>query len=188
MGGSGSGALSVAPAAARVQPWPEADRRRSAPPAAAAAHHIDLLALSTRSDLSAAELLGQPVLLELLTSGGLANAVTGGDWRPFHGHVTRFAAVYDRLSTGGRGGSAASSFAIRSFVHWLSLAAGDWLSATCHHVSVGVSLRLSVSLSLSACLTRFVGVRSRAQFLVAVAATHPFVALLCSSLLCSVLP
>jgi len=65
----------------------------AAPPAAAAAHHIDLLALSTRSDLSAAELLGQPVLLELLTSGGLASAVTGGDWRPFHGHVTRFARI-----------------------------------------------------------------------------------------------
>lgn len=70
----------------------------AAAPAAPAACHIDLLALSTRADLSAADLLGQPVLLELLTSGGLlgavtggiASSVTGGDWRPFHGHVTRF--------------------------------------------------------------------------------------------------
>ena len=73
----------------------------AAPPASAAACHIELHALSTRSDLSAADLLGQPVLLELLTSGGLAGAltngaassVTGGDWRPFHGHVTRFARI-----------------------------------------------------------------------------------------------
>lgn len=70
-------------------------------PASPAACHIDLLALSTRADLSAADLLGQPVLLELLTSGGLAGALTGGlassatggDWRPFHGHVTRFARI-----------------------------------------------------------------------------------------------
>lgn len=71
-------------------------------PAAPAACHIDLLALSTRHDLSAADLLGQPVLLELLTSGNvfhdLSEALHGaaahahgpGDWRPFHGHVTRF--------------------------------------------------------------------------------------------------
>ncbi len=65
----------------------------AAPPASPAAHHIDLLALSTRSDLNAADLLGQPVLLELLTSGGLASAMTAGDWRPFHGHVTRFARI-----------------------------------------------------------------------------------------------
>jgi len=63
------------------------------PPASPAACHIDLLALSTRPDLSPADLLGQPVLLELLTSGGLASAVIGGDWRPFHGHVTRFARI-----------------------------------------------------------------------------------------------
>jgi len=70
-------------------------------PASPAACHIELLALSTRSDLSAADLLGQPVLLELLTSGGLADALTGGmasavtgaDWRPFHGHVTRLARI-----------------------------------------------------------------------------------------------
>ncbi len=70
-------------------------------PASPAGCHIELLALSTRSDLSAADLLGQPVLLELLTSGGLlgavtsgvASSVTDGDWRPFHGHVTRFARI-----------------------------------------------------------------------------------------------
>lgn len=45
--------------------------------------HIDLHALSTRHDLRAADLLGQAVRLELLTASGA--------WRPFHGHVTRFA-------------------------------------------------------------------------------------------------
>nr|WP_315197406.1 type VI secretion system tip protein TssI/VgrG [uncultured Aquabacterium sp.] len=48
-----------------------------------AACHITLQALSTRDDIQATELLGQPVHLELLTASGA--------WRPFHGHVTRFA-------------------------------------------------------------------------------------------------
>ncbi|HYR24914.1 MAG TPA: contractile injection system protein, VgrG/Pvc8 family, partial [Aquabacterium sp.] len=45
---------------------------------------IDLLALSPRADLLATDLLGQPVLLQLLTAAHL------DDLRPFHGHVTRF--------------------------------------------------------------------------------------------------
>lgn len=45
---------------------------------------IDLLALSPRADLLATDLLGQPVLLQLLTAAHLDNL------RPFHGHVTRF--------------------------------------------------------------------------------------------------
>ena len=49
-----------------------------------AACHIDLLALSPRADLRAADLLGQPALLELQT------ASAGARWRPFHGHITRF--------------------------------------------------------------------------------------------------
>lgn len=45
---------------------------------------IELLALSTRADLAPVDLLGHPVLLELLTAG------PGGTLRPFHGHVTAF--------------------------------------------------------------------------------------------------
>jgi type VI secretion system secreted protein VgrG len=51
-------------------------------PAAQSDDQIDLLALSTRHDLNPADLLGQPVLLELLTSQSRATL------RPFHGHVT----------------------------------------------------------------------------------------------------
>ena len=42
---------------------------------------IDMLALSTRTDLDVDDLVGQPVLLELLTSQSLTRL------RPFHGHV-----------------------------------------------------------------------------------------------------
>jgi type VI secretion system secreted protein VgrG len=67
-------------------------------PASPAACRIELLALSTQAKLQAADLLGQPVLVELLTSGsllaplagGVASTAPGGAWRPFHGHVTRF--------------------------------------------------------------------------------------------------
>ncbi|RZI81678.1 MAG: type VI secretion system tip protein VgrG [Rubrivivax sp.] len=45
---------------------------------------IELLALSARHDLDPAALLGQPVLLELLT------AQSRSTLRPFHGHVTAF--------------------------------------------------------------------------------------------------
>ncbi|MDX9844166.1 MAG: type VI secretion system tip protein TssI/VgrG [Aquabacterium sp.] len=66
---------------------------RACLPAGAAPHNapglltgfgIELLAVSTRSNLHAPDLLGQPVLLELLT----AHSTT--ELRPFHGHVTRF--------------------------------------------------------------------------------------------------
>ncbi len=47
-----------------------------------AGYAIDLLALSPRADIPPTELLGQPVLLELLT------AHSRDELRPFHGHVT----------------------------------------------------------------------------------------------------
>ncbi|MEY2842163.1 MAG: hypothetical protein RI920_200, partial [Pseudomonadota bacterium] len=47
-----------------------------------AGYAIDLLALSPRADIQPTELLGQPVLLELLT------AHSRDELRPFHGHVT----------------------------------------------------------------------------------------------------
>lgn len=48
------------------------------------AYAIDLLALSTKADIQPTDLIGQPVLLELLT----ANSTT--QLRPFHGHVLAF--------------------------------------------------------------------------------------------------
>ena len=48
----------------------------------ASGYAIDLLALSPRADLQPTDLLGQPILLELLT------AHSRTDLRPFHGHVT----------------------------------------------------------------------------------------------------
>ena len=54
------------------------------PAAGGAPDRIELLALSRNAHLHAPELLGQPVLLELLTAASLTQL------RPFHGHVTRF--------------------------------------------------------------------------------------------------
>jgi len=53
-------------------------------PGHAAGFGIDLLAVSLRTDLHAPDLLGQPVLLELLTAHSTTTL------RPFHGHITRF--------------------------------------------------------------------------------------------------
>ncbi|WP_290870982.1 type VI secretion system Vgr family protein [Aquabacterium sp.] len=50
----------------------------------ATGYTIELLALSTRADLAPVDLIGQPVLLELLT------AQSRDALRPFHGHVTAF--------------------------------------------------------------------------------------------------
>lgn len=50
----------------------------------ATGYAIDLLALSTWADLAPVNLIGQPVLLELLT------AHSRSALRPFHGHVTAF--------------------------------------------------------------------------------------------------
>lgn len=50
--------------------------------ASTAGFGIELLALSTRADVAPLDLIGQPVLLELLT------AHSREDLRPFHGHVT----------------------------------------------------------------------------------------------------
>jgi len=51
------------------------------------AFHMDVLALSTQAHLDPNDLIGQPVLLELLTDGSHALAGSTTAWRPFHGHV-----------------------------------------------------------------------------------------------------
>jgi type VI secretion system secreted protein VgrG len=60
--------------------WPDGASGSALRPATGYA--IDLLALSNRADIDATELLGQPVLLELLTANSRTRL------RPFHGHVT----------------------------------------------------------------------------------------------------
>jgi len=60
--------------------WPASGAGSALSPEAGYA--IDLLALSPRTDIAPAELLGRPVLLELLT------AASRQALRPFHGHVT----------------------------------------------------------------------------------------------------
>ena len=64
--------------------WLPAGAPPQQPPGQTTGFGIELLAVSTRADLHAPHLLGQPVLLELLT----AHSTT--ELRPFHGHVTRF--------------------------------------------------------------------------------------------------
>lgn len=61
-----------------------ADITESIGPDAGAGDKIELLALSTRDDLNPSDQLGQPVLLELLTSQSRTSL------RPFHGHITGF--------------------------------------------------------------------------------------------------
>jgi type VI secretion system secreted protein VgrG len=70
---------------------------------------MELLALSTRADLRAPDLLGQPVLLELLTAHSRTTL------RPFHGHVLAFELL------GADGGYARYRLQIGSwfdFLHW----------------------------------------------------------------------
>ena len=61
------------------------------PAARACGFGIELLALSTRADVAPLDLIGQPVLLELLT------AHSREDLRPFHGHVVRVLGLSARL-------------------------------------------------------------------------------------------
>ena len=61
--------------------------RESIAPEATRPVTIDLLALSTRAELNPDDLIGQPVLLELLTEGSHNPAGSASNWRPFHGHV-----------------------------------------------------------------------------------------------------
>ena len=56
-------------------------------PEADHAFSMDVLAVSTQAQLNPNDLIGQPVLLELLTEGGHALAGSTSAWRPFHGHV-----------------------------------------------------------------------------------------------------
>ena len=68
---------------------------------------IDLLALSTRADIAPLDLIGQPVLLELLTAHSRANL------RPFHGHVTAMQLL------GSDGGYARYQLTIEPWTHFL---------------------------------------------------------------------
>ena len=76
---------------------------------------IDLLAVSTRSDLHAPDLLGQPVLLELLTAHSTTTL------RPFHGHVTRFELV------GADGGLARYRLHIEPWTTFLAQRSDAWV-------------------------------------------------------------
>ncbi|HET8695580.1 MAG TPA: contractile injection system protein, VgrG/Pvc8 family, partial [Aquabacterium sp.] len=74
----------------------------------ATGYQIELLALSTRADLAPLDLIGQPVLLELLT------ALSSTDLRPFHGHVTAMELL------GSDGGYARYRLTIQPWTHFLS--------------------------------------------------------------------
>ncbi|MDE1998679.1 MAG: type VI secretion system tip protein VgrG [Burkholderiales bacterium] len=74
----------------------------------ATGYQIELLALSTRADLAPLDLIGQPVLLELLT--GLSST----DLRPFHGHVTAMELL------GSDGGYARYHLTIQPWTHFLT--------------------------------------------------------------------
>lgn len=89
----------------------------ASPHTSPAGWHIDLLALSARSDLTAASLLGQPMLLELLTSDGLIGAAR----RPFHGHVTRFARIDSD------GGLTRYRLQIEPWLSWLGHRTDAWV-------------------------------------------------------------
>lgn len=93
---------------------PERARVREAmAPEQAQPFAVDLLALSTRADLNLNTLIGQPVLLELLT---------GGDtWRPFHGHVTAMQLL------GSDGGLARYHLQIGSWLDLLAHRTDSWV-------------------------------------------------------------
>ena len=76
---------------------------------------MEVLALSTRADLRATDLLGQPVLLELLTAHSRTTL------RPFHGHVLGF----DLL--GADGGYARYRLRIGAWVDFLRWQRNAWL-------------------------------------------------------------
>jgi len=77
-----------------------------------AACHIEVLALSTRTDLDPEALLGQAALLELQTTS---------HWRPFHGHVSHVACL------GADGGFTRWRLHIDPWLHWLSHRSDAWV-------------------------------------------------------------
>jgi len=84
----------------------------STDPLLQAACHIEVLALSTRHDIDAAELLGQPALLTLQTTQ---------DARPFHGHISHVARL------GADGGFTRWRLHIDPWLHWLALRSDAWV-------------------------------------------------------------
>ena len=91
------------------------------------AFHMDVLALSTQAHLDPNDLIGQPVLLELLTDGSHALAGSTTAWRPFHGHVLAMQLL------GSDGGLARYHLQIGS---WLDLLAHRTDSWVFQHMSV----------------------------------------------------
>lgn len=84
----------------------------STDPLLQAACHIEVLALSTRHDIDAAELLGQPALLTLQTTQ---------DARPFHGHISHVARL------GADGGFTRWRLHIDPWLHWLAHRSDAWV-------------------------------------------------------------
>lgn len=84
------------------------------PVASGAPDRIELLALSRNAHLQAGDLLGQPVLLELLTSHSRT------ELRPFHGHVTAFRLL------GSDGGYARYQLVIEPWLAFLSSRVDAW--------------------------------------------------------------
>lgn len=80
-----------------------------------AGYAIDLLALSTHVNLPATSLMGQPVLLELLTSHSTTAL------RPFHGHVTAFELL------GSDGGYARYRLRIEPWLAFLGHRTDSWV-------------------------------------------------------------
>jgi len=76
---------------------------------------VDLLALSTKANIQAVDLIGQPVLLELLT------AQSRTELRPFHGHVLAFELL------GADGGYARYRLQIGSWLDFLRHRTDSWL-------------------------------------------------------------
>jgi len=77
-------------------------------------YRIELLALSTQAHLAPVDLIGQPVLLELLT------AHSRTELRPFHGHVTRFELL------GSDGGLARYRLVIEPFTAFMQHRVDAW--------------------------------------------------------------
>ncbi|MFN3617342.1 MAG: type VI secretion system Vgr family protein, partial [Aquabacterium sp.] len=96
-------------------------------PEAHQAFHMDVLALSTQAHLNPNDLIGQTVLLELLTDGSHALAGSTSAWRPFHGHVLAMQLL------GSDGGLARYHLQIGS---WLDLLAHRTDSWVFQHMSV----------------------------------------------------
>ncbi|RZL00654.1 MAG: type VI secretion system tip protein VgrG [Rubrivivax sp.] len=88
--------------------------QRIGPSQGGATDRIELLALSRNAHLHAPDLLGQPVLLELLTSQSRT------ELRPFHGHVTEFRLL------GSDGGLARYQVVIEPWLAFLRARVDSW--------------------------------------------------------------